>query len=306
MPAYPDSCEPRLPRRTGQAPAQSRRRKKRRRRFPVPGIVLVLFLVGGALFLRGRFARSHSPYTPPSVSHSEQGEVEAVGDDLQTQLQELAREKPRAGELLSHLEDYPQELLELAVRNPETVDFVADYPQEKDRAPAETVEEAERGTIPLLLQWDPRWGCAQYGDGPMALNGCGPTALSMVICGLTGDRTATPYAVAQYAQEMGYYVDGVGTSWELMSAGGAQFGVTARELPLSQSVMENALAAGEPIICSVGPGDFTTSGHFIVLAGIEDGKFQVRDPNRRSTSEKLWDYDTLAGQITNLWTFSLA
>ena len=306
MPAYPDSCEPRLPRRTGQAPAQSRCRKKRRRRFPVPGIVLVLFLVGGALFLRGRFARSHSPYTPPSVSHSEQGEVEAVGDDLQTQLQELAREEPRAGELLSHLEDYPQELLELAVRNPETVDFVADYPQEKDRAPAETVEEAEWGTIPLLLQWDPRWGCAQYGDGPMALNGCGPTALSMVICGLTGDRTATPYAVAQYAQEMGYYVDGVGTSWELMSAGGAQFGVTARELPLSQSVMENALEAGEPIVCSVGPGDFTTSGHFIVLAGVEDGKFQVRDPNRRSTSEKLWDYDTLAGQITNLWAFSLA
>ena len=306
MPAYPDSCEPRLPRRTGQAPAQSRCRKKRRRRFPVPGIVLVLFLVGGALFLRGRFARSHSPYTPPSVSHSEQGEVEAVGDDLQTQLQELAREEPRARDILSHLEDYPQELLELAVRNPETVDFVADYPQEKDRAPAETVEEAERGTIPLLLQWDPRWGCAQYGDGPMALNGCGPTALSMVICGLTGDRTATPYAVAQYAQEMGYYVDGVGTSWELMSAGGAQFGVTARELPLSQSVMENALEAGKPIVCSVGPGDFTTSGHFIVLAGVEDGKFQVRDPNRRSTSEKLWDYDTLAGQITNLWAFSLA
>ena len=303
MPSYPD---PRDPRRTGQAPAQSRRRKKRRRRLPVPGIVLVLFLVGGVLFLRGRFVRSHSPYLPPPVSHSEQGEAEAAGDGLQTQLQELAREEPRARDILSHLEDYPQELLELAVRNPETVDFVADYPQEKDRAPAETVEEVERGTIPLLLQWDPRWGCAQYGDGPMALNGCGPTALSMVICGLTGDRTATPYAVAQYAQEMGYYVDGVGTSWELMSAGGTHFGVAARELPLSQSVMENALAAGEPIICSVGPGDFTTSGHFIVLSGLEDGKFQVRDPNRHSTSEKLWDYDTLAGQITNLWAFSLA
>ena len=304
MPSYPD---PRATRRTGQAPAQSRRRKRRRRRLPVPGIVLILFLVGGALFLRGRFVQPHSPspYTSPPASHSEQGEAEALGDGLQTQLQELAREEPRARDILSHLEDYPQELLELAVRNPETVGFVADYPQEKDRAPAETVEEAERGTIPLLLQWDPRWGYAQYGDGPMALNGCGPTALSMVICGLTGDGTATPYAVAQYAQEMGYYVNGVGTSWELMSAGGTHFGVTARELPLSQPVMENALAAGEPIICSVGPGDFTTSGHFIVLSGLEDGKFQVRDPNRRSTSEKLWDYDTLAGQITNLWAFSL-
>ena len=75
MPSYPD---PRGSRRAGQAPAQSRRRKKRRRRLPVPGIVLILFLMGGALFLRGRFVRPHSPDTPPPASHSEQGEAEAV------------------------------------------------------------------------------------------------------------------------------------------------------------------------------------------------------------------------------------
>ena len=137
MPSYSD---PRDPRRTGQAPAQPRRQKKRRRRLPVPGIVLILFLVGGVLFLRGRFVRSHSLDTLPPASHSEQGEAEAVGDGLPAQLQELAREEPWARDILSHLEDYPQELLELAVRNPETVGFVADYPQEKDRAPAETVE----------------------------------------------------------------------------------------------------------------------------------------------------------------------
>ena len=104
MPSYSD---PRDPRRTGQAPAQPRRRKKRRRRLPVPGIVLILFLVGGVLFLRGRFVRSHSLDTLPPASHSEQGEAEAVGDGLQVQLQELAREEPRARDILSHLEDYP-------------------------------------------------------------------------------------------------------------------------------------------------------------------------------------------------------
>lgn len=305
MSAYPDPQEPYAPRRAGQAPARPRRRKKRRR-FPVLRIAVLLLLAWGALSLRGFFAQSHWEAPPPASYGEQQGEPETAGSDLRERLQELAREEPRAQEILSHLEDYPEELLELAVRNPETVDFVAHYPQEQGRAPAETVEEAERGTIPLLLQWDPRWGYAQYGDGPMALNGCGPTALSMVICSLTGDKTATPYAVAQYAQEMGYYVNGAGTSWELMAEGCRHFGVQSRELPLDQGVMKNALEAGEPIICSVGPGDFTTSGHFIVLAGLEDGKFQVRDPNRRSTSGKLWDYDTLAGQITNLWAFSLA
>ena len=102
------------------------------------------------------------------------------------------------------------------------------------------------------------------------------------------------------------HVDGVGTSWDLMRTGAEHFGLTAKELPLDEGVVTRALKNGQPIICSVGPGDFTTSGHFIVLVGMEDGKIRVNDPNRHSTSSQLWDYDTLAGQINNLWAYSLA
>ena len=204
------------------------------------------------------------------------------------------------------LADAKEELLELAVRNPEALDFVVRYPREKDTQPAASVGAVERGTFPQLMQWDPRWGCAPYGDGLMALNGCGPTALSMVVCGLTGDGSVTPWTVARYADEAGYYVEGAGSKWELMSTGCQHFGLSARELPLDRSVMVRALEDGQPIVCSVGPGDFTTSGHFILLTGVEDGKFRVNDPNRRSNSEKLWDYDTLAPQIRNLWAYTLA
>ena len=305
MHTHSDSRRPQDSRHTAQTTPRSARRRRRRRGIPLLPLALLLLAVGGVLSLHGLHSRPAPVADPPAPAASSQGNTADRGE-LLTQLQSLAREEPKAAEILSHLEDYPQELLELLLRNPETVDFVKDYPQDRDSAPADQVDEAAQGEYPLLLQWDPRWGYAAYGDGLMALNGCGPTALSMVICGLTGEKSATPYAVAQYAQEMGYYVDGVGTSWELMSAGCQHFGLSARELPLSQSVMENALKAGEPIICSVGPGDFTTSGHFIVLYGIKDGQFQVLDPNRRSTSARLWDYDTLAGQITNLWAFSLA
>ena len=299
---YTDSPGPQNaydPRRMNGRPAPRaharRRRRRGRGRFLLRTVFLALLVCG---FLYGRSLLA-SPI-PSGFSQTE------TGGELLGQLQALAREEPEVQEVLSHVEDYPENLLSLLVRNPETVDFVARYPQDKDRAPADAVEEVRQGEIPLLLQWDPRWGYAQYGDGLMALNGCGPTALSMVICGLTGDSAATPWAVARYAQEMGCYVDGVGTSWELMSEGCRHFGLQSRELPLDQGVMKNALEVGEPIICSVGPGDFTTSGHFIVLSGLEDGNFQVRDPNRHSTSAQLWDYDTLAGQITNLWAFSLA
>lgn len=53
------------------------------------------------------------------------------------------------------------------------------------------------------------------------------------------------------------------------------------------------------------PGDFTTTGHFIVLTGAEDGRIRVNDPNSRKRSEKLWDYDRLEYQINNLWVFTV-
>lgn len=52
------------------------------------------------------------------------------------------------------------------------------------------------------------------------------------------------------------------------------------------------------------PGDFTSTGHFIVLVGIEDGKIRVNDPNSRARSQVLWEYDRLESQINNLWSYT--
>ena len=275
------------------------RRAPKKKRGPSPLLWLLLALavaVGGY--------RLYTGYFPLEPRYALDGE--AVSSETLSQLRELAAEETQAKYILKHLDQYPSGLLSLLGRNSETLAFVSGYPQHKNDAPADTVGEVTQGEIPLLMQWDMGWGYATYGDGLMALNGCGPTALSMVICGLTGDNTITPYTVAQYADSQGLYVDGVGTSWDLMRTGAEHFGLTAKELPLDEGVITRALKNGQPIICSVGPGDFTTSGHFIVLVGVEDGQIRVNDPNRRSTSAQLWDYDTLAGQINNLWAYSLA
>ena len=142
-----------------------------------------------------------------------------------------------------------------------------------------------------------------YGDEVIAVNGCGPTCLSMVIAGLTGKNTITPYTIASYATQQGYYAPDSGTSWSLMSDGASHFGIIGEELTLSQSAMENALSSGQPIICSMRPGDFTTTGHFIVITGLKDGKFIIKDPNSKERSNQLWDYQTLEHQISNLWAF---
>ena len=200
-------------------------------------------------------------------------------------------------------EAYPKELLDMLSRNPDLEDFVLHYPEKSGKVYAESIGEVEKGRVPLLLQWDERWGYGIYGDGCVAVNGCAPTALSMVVAGLTGENTVTPYTIAEYAQENGYYVDGVGTSWELFQNGCENFGVKGEEIPLAESAVKEALNLGKPIICSVRPGDFTTAGHFIVLASVENGKIRVNDPNSKKNSEKLWDYERLEPQIKNLWAF---
>lgn len=201
--------------------------------------------------------------------------------------------------------DASDTLRELLENNPETVDFIKNYPSMKDNPPAEDIGEVTKGVIPHLLQWDERWGYQIYGDNMIAVNGCGPTAISMVAAGLTGDGSITPYKVAKYAEEQGYYTGESGTSWSLMTDGAQQWGIRGEELGLSREEIFSALENGSPIICSMRPGDFTTTGHFIVLVGVEDGKIRVNDPNSVKRSEELWDYETLEYQINNLWAYTV-
>ena len=201
--------------------------------------------------------------------------------------------------------DASDTLRDLLENNPETVDFIKNYPSMKDNPPAEDIGEVTKGVIPHLLQWDERWGYQIYGDNMIAVNGCGPTAISMVAAGLTGDSSVTPYKVAKTAEEQGYYTGESGTSWSLMTDGAQQWGIRGEELGLSREEIFSALENGSPIICSMRPGDFTTTGHFIVLAGVEDGQIRVNDPNSVKRSEELWDYETLEYQINNLWAYTV-
>lgn len=162
------------------------------------------------------------------------------------------------------------------------------------------------GKIPLFLQSDERWADKKYGSSDMEISGCGPTCLSMVYCGLTGDTKWDPYAVAKMAEKEGYYVKGVGTSWELMTYGAEEMGLIGEVLTFDEMHIREALENGKPIICAMGPGDFTTEGHFIVLVGVtEDGRIIVNDPNSTENSERSWELSQLMGQMKNLWGYSV-
>ena len=197
---------------------------------------------------------------------------------------------------------WTKELVALLDKNPETKDFVLNYPLKKDASPEIDLSECiDTDDVPLLFQWDQRWGYDQYAGELMGLSGCGPTCLSMVCLYLLDDPIYTPQYVAEFAKENGYSVDGNGSAWTLISKGGIELGLDVAEIPLDENRIIRNLEVGNPIICVVGPGDFTSTGHFIIMTGYEDGFVSVNDPNSNTRSEQLWDLKSVMSQIRNLW-----
>lgn len=199
----------------------------------------------------------------------------------------------------------PESLRELKKKYPETAGFVDSYPENKNKKwDIDLSAEVSPGTIPLFLQWDVRWGYETYGSDFLALTGCGPTCISMVVCGLGGNTQWNPYEVARFCEQQGYYVPGEGTAWSLMTEGADLLGLDASYGEISADFIYSSLSAAHPMICSMYPGDFTTSGHFIVLTGTDpEGNVLVNDPNSRSNSEKHWPMDVLLPQIRSLWIY---
>lgn len=198
-----------------------------------------------------------------------------------------------------------KELEELLENNQEAAEFVAGY-RERDTYIGQSIdltEDFETGTVPLLMQWDKRWGYDVYGDSIIGLSGCGPTCLTMAYLYFTEDTTENPRTMAEFADENGFYTVG-GTSWSLWTEGAELLGLSGQELPLDEKRMKSALDNDGLIVCSMRPGDFTTTGHFILIRGYDEEGFFVNDPNRMAHSQRQWSYKDLSRQIKNLWVLA--
>ncbi len=232
--------------------------------------------------------------------------VKRTQHEVLLRLDELAEDSEIIRRIREESYLYPDEMLEALANNPEMALFVEGYPS-SDGEPKGGLTDAERKSeFPLFLQWDPRWGYAEYGDDSnIGLSGCGPTCLSMVLYSLLGEEEQTPDKIAKYAMENGYYMAGTGTAWALMQDYPATYGVEVRQCSASEWSMKNALDKGGLIICSMKPGDFTAGGHFIVIYAYDKEGFRVNDPNCVARSRICWSFDEIGKQIKNMWIYEI-
>lgn len=288
---------------TSDAPfARERHRKKHRLFFTAAFLILAVWAVTSI-----RSVWSDIPFQRQENSSVVSQSAGPVSAATLAKLKSMENREPKLRTVLQNPEHYPAPLLKALTRNPELLNFTLDYPKKKGTS-SEWINLSGKykpGSIPLLMQWDEDWGYAPYGNGIIGLDGCGPACLSMVLVGLTGKTDWNPEKVAQFSEQNGYLdKSSNSTRWTLMSEGAKNLGLKSSELPLSEDRMADELSAGHPIICILGPGDFTTDGHFIVLTSYSSGSFTVHDPFSKARSAKQWSFNTLKPQIRNLWAYT--
>ena len=214
--------------------------------------------------------------------------------------------------LSEHAELFPGNTVRNAEGNPELIRFLYCYGQSLDENGNSVLHpELDDGltpeelscAVPFLYQWDPRWGFKPYGSAVIGITGCGPTCASMAIIALSKDASATPQAIADFAAENGYYEAGEGTRWALFENIAPVYGLACEQFTVSERSVRRELENGRILVCSMGPGIFTASGHFILISGIQDGKLVVHDPNNRTYSEQLWDYEEIRRDIQAGFSF---
>lgn len=260
-------------------------------------LLLVLLIVGAGRLLMPPKTKETTGYILPLC----QVEFRHRLTGIETEEERMERVRMEA-----EIYHYPENVTELLDKNPETIGFVDHYREKKDQLPADTIgDDLIPGEIPLLLQWDERWGYAPYGSSIVAVSGCGPTCMAMVAAGLNQDPSITPAKTAEYGTANDYLDEENNTYWAFMEEACANWNLRFESVEVDEAQVAAQLLAGHPIICSVGPGDFTRNGHFIVLTGYENGNLTVNDPFSQANSERTWTFAEIQDQIKAMWAYAL-
>ena len=283
--------------------------KKHRKHLRTVGlVVLALACIAGVELAVCRFAepelfhRITTPVVELAQSVWEQGK--ALFGKLQSAVEAAVPTQAPEDPLVNQMIQEPVEDEAELVQDPKVTQFA-------DRQGQEVLT---GGVIELVYfnQGEEPWANSLYGRDPISGYGCGPTAMSMVVSSL-GDQVVDPAQMAEIACENGYWAPHSGSYLSIIQGLGQQFGLEAQACgEITADELCQMLASGELLVALMGPGHFTSGGHFIVLRGVSlTGEILVADPNSRDRSLALWDpqliLDELSASRTNgapLWCFS--
>lgn len=148
--------------------------------------------------------------------------------------------------------------------------------------------------VPVDYQYN--YKTVRYGTNKScASSGCGAASASMVVEYFTGNTSQSPDTLFKWACDNGWYT-GSGLSYAAVKKLCSNYNVTLTWVG-TKTAITDALKAGNPVIALMGPGTFTSGGHYIVLSGIkiQDGTTYIRvnDPNSSSRTNSYYKLDLI-------------
>lgn len=170
------------------------------------------------------------------------------------------------------------------------------------------------GTVDIVYycQSDEQWADQLYGTDPIGPYGCGPTAMAMVVASMT-DTDTDPALMAAWAAEHGYWARRSGSYHSIIQGTARAFGLEATAIDeRTADAVRRELYSGHILAALVGPGHFTTGGHFILIRGVTlSGDVLVADPNSLERSLEVWNPQIILDELSSardsgapLWVLS--
>lgn len=142
-----------------------------------------------------------------------------------------------------------------------------------------------------------------YADRTIARSGCGPTSLSIAISSLLGVDHDPVELVNMTCNIKHLCTARNGTYWSAMVSVPPEYGIKSRQVGKGTAGVQqviDALSTGNAIVIAImGPGHFTSGGHFITLTGVNSsGQVYVVDPNNgeRKGKNKWWDLNIIVSE----------
>lgn len=147
-------------------------------------------------------------------------------------------------------------------------------------------------------QLDKRYASKPYGTDDIGTYGCGPTCMAMVVSSLTNE-TVDPVEMAHWAYENGYWCSKSGSYHSLIPGAAKAWGLLVQGCGKTEGQrIVDALSQGKLVVAIMLKGHFTSSGHFIVLRGVENGKILVADPVSYTRSQQTWDLSIILNEAS--------
>lgn len=164
------------------------------------------------------------------------------------------------------------------------------------------------------LQTDPRWGSISYSvkgeSTTIAKSGCGPTAMAMVLA-TWADASVTPKTECAWALAHGYKALKQGTYYGYFPPAAKRYGLNCYQLNGSNlygnksssyhAKAKEAVDKGNLVIAVMGPGNWTSSGHYVVVWKIDGDVIYINDPASTKLSRTQGSYSLFKSQVKYYW-----